>query len=141
LWHGVNTAFILSVLTLLVGAGLFAARDPLRAGLSKLTWRWGPSFFYDRALDGLNALARGQTKLLQSGYLRFTCLPFCLRQRAGRLYPVHAGRTASARGSDDIRFYEAALGILILEPPSWQPYRGRAWARLRRWAWRGSVWR
>lgn len=115
LWHGVNTAFILSMLTLLVGAGLFAARGPLRAGLSKLTWRWGPSFFYDRALDGLNALARGQTSLLQNGYLRYYL--FIILLTATGL----AGFTLFTRGGlhfpeevTDIRFYEAALGILIL---------------------------
>jgi multicomponent Na+:H+ antiporter subunit A len=115
LWHGVNTAFILSVLTLLVGAGLFAAREPLRAGLSKLTWLWGPSFFYDRALDGLNALARGQTKLLQNGYLRFYLFTILLTATG------LTGFTLFTRGGlhlpeevTNIRFYEAALGILIL---------------------------
>ena len=115
LWHGVNTAFILSVLTLLTGAGLFAARDPLRSGLSKLTWRWGPSFFYDRSLDGLNALARGQTRLLQSGYLRFYL--FAILLTATGL----AGLALFTRGGFhlpeqviDVRFYEAALGVLIL---------------------------
>jgi multicomponent Na+:H+ antiporter subunit A len=115
LWHGVNTAFILSLLTLLVGAGLFAALTPLRSGLLKLTWRWGPAFFYDRTLDGLNALARGQTRFLQSGYLRFYLMTiilvatglagFTLFTRDGFQWPQNVL---------DIRFYEAALGVLIL---------------------------
>jgi len=94
---------------------LFAAREPLRAGLSKLTWRWGPSFFYDRALDGLNFVARGQTRLLQSGYLRFYLFTILLTATG------LAGFTLFTRGGlhlpekvTDIRFYEAALGILIL---------------------------
>ncbi len=115
LWHGVNTAFILSVLTLLIGAGLFAAREPIRLGLARLTWQWGPSFFYDRSLDGLNAVARGQTRFLQSGYLRFYLFTivfvgtglagFTLFTRGGFHWPLDVL---------DVRFYEALLAVLIL---------------------------
>ncbi len=115
LWHGVNPAFLLSVATLAVGATLFAARNPVRAGLSRLAWPWGPSFFYDRCLDGLNALARVFTRLLQSGYLRYYLITlvslaigvvgFTLFTRDGWNFP---------EGVTDIRFYEVALGILIL---------------------------
>ncbi len=115
LWHGVNTAFILSMSTLLIGAGLFAVRDSIRRGLSKLTWRWGPSFFYERSLDGLNTLARGQTRFLQNGYLRFYLFTvvfagtglagFTLFARDGFHWPEKVL---------DIRFYEAMLAVLIL---------------------------
>jgi multicomponent Na+:H+ antiporter subunit A len=115
LWHGVNPAFVLSVLTLAVGAGLFAARRSLRSGLSRLAWPWGPAFLYDRALDGLNVLARGLTRWLQSGYLRYYIMTlvivatgvvgFTLFTRAGWNLP---------QGVTDIRFYEVALCVLIL---------------------------
>jgi multicomponent Na+:H+ antiporter subunit A len=115
LWHGVNTALILSLVTVIVGIALFAARTPLQAGLSRLAWPWGPSFFYDRAIDGLNALARGQTRLLQSGYLRYYLFTivfvatglaiFTLLTRGGWHWPEDV---------IDIRFYEAALAVLIL---------------------------
>ena len=115
LWHGVNPAFLLSVLTLATGAGLFAARNRLRSGLSRLAWRWGPSFLYDRALDGLDLLARGLTRLLQSGYLRYYIMTlvlvatglvgFTLFTRDGWNFP---------EGVTDIRFYEVALCVLIL---------------------------
>jgi multicomponent Na+:H+ antiporter subunit A len=115
LWHGINPAFLLSVATVAVGAGLFAARNPLRSGLSRLVWPWGPSFLYDRALDGLNVLARGLTRRLQSGYLRYYIMTlvmvatglvgFTLFTRDGWNLP---------QGVTDIRFYEVALCVLIL---------------------------
>lgn len=115
LWHGVNTALILSLATVAAGLALFAARQPLRSGLSRLTWPWGPSFLYDRALDGLNAIARGQTRLLQSGFLRYYLFTVVI------VATGLAGYTLLTRGGwhwpeevNDIRFYEVALGCLIL---------------------------
>ncbi|MCE7861199.1 MAG: DUF4040 domain-containing protein [Chloroflexi bacterium CFX2] len=94
---------------------LFAVRESIRTGLSKLTWRWGPSFFYERSLDGLNALARGQTRFLQNGYLRFYLFTvlfagtglagFTLFARDGFHWPQNVL---------EIRFYEAMLAVLIL---------------------------
>jgi len=115
LWHGVNPAFLLSVATIAVGVGLFAARNPLRSGLFRLAWPWGPSFLYERALNGLDTLSRGLTRLLQSGYLRYYIMTlvsvatglvgFTLFTRDGWNFP---------EGVIDIRFYEVALGALIL---------------------------
>jgi len=115
LWHGMNSAFLLSVVTVAIGVGLFAGRNPLRSGLSRLAWPWGPSFLYDRALTGLDALARGLTRLLQSGYLRYYIMTlvivatglvgFTLFTRDGWNFP---------EGVTAIRFYEVALGVLIL---------------------------
>lgn len=115
LWHGVNPAFILSVITVLAGVGLYAVRVPLRSGLSRLTWSRGPAFLYERSLDSLNALARGQTQFLQSGYLRYYLLTILLAATG------LAGFTLFTQGGlhwpsevTDIRFYELALGGLIL---------------------------
>jgi multicomponent Na+:H+ antiporter subunit A len=115
LWHGMNPAFLLSVTTVAIGLGLFAARKPLRAGLSHLAWPWGPSFLYDRALDVLDAVSRGLTRLLQNGYLRYYIMTlvivatglvgFTLFTRDGWDFP---------KGTIDIRFYEVAIGVLIL---------------------------
>lgn len=115
LWHGINPAFLLSVVTIAIGAGLYAARNTLRSGLSRLSWSWGPSSLYDHTLTGLDTLARGVTRLLQSGYLRFYIMTvvlvatglvgFTLFTRDGWNFP---------EGVTSIRFYEAALGALIL---------------------------
>nr|WP_322797617.1 putative monovalent cation/H+ antiporter subunit A [Thermoflexus sp.] len=76
LWHGLNPSLALSALTVLAGAGLYAAQPFLldiaaRARLKEWAARWGPQRGYERMLQGLNALATTQTRLLQSGFLRF----------------------------------------------------------------------
>jgi multicomponent Na+:H+ antiporter subunit A len=72
LWHGFNAALALSGVTTLLGVALYLFREPLRAVFARalarlpLTGDRG----YDGALDGLKALARWQTDLLQGGSLR-----------------------------------------------------------------------
>lgn len=73
LWHGWNTALFLSLLTLLVGAGIFLAAPtwrrlaaPLYAGLTAI----GPQRIYFLILDGVLGFAAWQTRVLQNGRLR-----------------------------------------------------------------------
>ena len=77
--------------------------------------RWGPAGWYELALEGLNALARGQTRLLQSGYLRHYLL-ITLAATGGLAGYALVGRGAPAASLSwsDLRFYEAGLGVLIL---------------------------
>jgi multicomponent Na+:H+ antiporter subunit A len=77
--------------------------------------RWGPARWYELALAGLNGLARVQTQLLQSGFLRYYLLTILLTTVA------LAGFTLLARSAwpgpadwSDIRFYEAGLAALLL---------------------------
>ena len=76
LWHGLNLVLLLSVMTLAVGVGLYLAPGLLR----NLASRYerlpdvGPARWYELALIGLDRVARMQTRLLQSGYLRFYLL-------------------------------------------------------------------
>jgi len=71
-WSGINAIFWLSLATLLAGVGLYAGRNPLRRLLApaNATAAIGPERGYNLALDGLRAVAAGQTRLLQHGYLR-----------------------------------------------------------------------
>lgn len=81
LWHGVNPAFLMSLLTFALGFALYARLDGLRDGLAALepdlpaTEAW-----YESGLRGLLALARGLTAAVQNGrmtsYLRGTFLIF-----------------------------------------------------------------
>ncbi|WKZ35734.1 MAG: putative monovalent cation/H+ antiporter subunit A [Anaerolineales bacterium] len=115
LWHGINPAFLLSIGTVIAGIGLFAVRDPLRSALSKIKWKWGPAYFYTRALDGMNSLALSQTRFFQSGYLRYYLLIIVSTVVAGAGYALF--RTNGLRlpaATLDIRFYELALALLIL---------------------------
>ncbi|MBL8097300.1 MAG: putative monovalent cation/H+ antiporter subunit A [Anaerolineales bacterium] len=74
LWHGLNPALWLSLLTLAVGGLLFAARRPIRNGLSRLNPVLGADLGFQAGLGGLNAVAQAQTRFFQNGYLRFYLL-------------------------------------------------------------------
>ena len=71
LWHGMNTAFILSVLTILAGAALYAVRGHVRAIAAKMTIPWGPDAAYGFLLRIMMVTASGMTRFLQSGHLRY----------------------------------------------------------------------
>ncbi len=74
LWHGVTPMLLLSILTLLLGVVVyFSSRkiiprfDALWNKLSFL----GPNRFYSRSMRAFLSFAGWQTKLIQSGYLRY----------------------------------------------------------------------
>jgi len=117
LWHGLNLALALSGVTLIGGVIVYAGRGSLRKSVSR--WeglgKWGPACWYEFALRGLNWVADGQTRLLQSGYLRYY-LMIVFMTTAGL-----AGATLVARGRlvlpedwSGLRFYDVGLVVLIL---------------------------
>jgi multicomponent Na+:H+ antiporter subunit A len=71
LWHGVNLPLLLSLATFALGALLYWKHLALREWLARIEAR-GPDFDagWDRMLDWLMALARGQTRVIQTGVLR-----------------------------------------------------------------------
>lgn len=71
-----NLVLLLSLVTVLGGLGAYTGRETLRRLTQPLNamGRWGPARWYDGLLDAMMALARLQTRLLQSGYLRFYLL-------------------------------------------------------------------
>ena len=73
LWHGFNAPLLLSAVSGLAGLALFTLWAPLRRASRGLeaAFHYGPTYWYQAGLDGLNVVARLQTRLLQSGYLRF----------------------------------------------------------------------
>jgi multicomponent Na+:H+ antiporter subunit A len=117
LWHGLTFALALSAVTLAAGVAAYVARGWLRsvACLWKPPTRWGPAGWYDLALSGLNALAIGQTRLLQSGYLRYY-LMVTVAATAGLSGYALVGRARISLEFDwsDLRFYEFGLAVLIL---------------------------
>ncbi|HYO53883.1 putative monovalent cation/H+ antiporter subunit A [Archangium sp.] len=107
LWHGVNVALGLSVLSLAVGAAVFVGRErllPVAGALSPpgLQAAWS----FDRFLVGLNTVALWQTRLLQSGshsrYLvlvlvsTFGLLGYTLAVRGDALLPPPTGQVEVA---------------------------------------------
>jgi len=72
LWHGFGTVLLLSAITVVAGALIYAGRRRMvaAAGTLEPLGTVGPSRIYDHALRGLNWLATTQTRLLQTGFLR-----------------------------------------------------------------------
>jgi multicomponent Na+:H+ antiporter subunit A len=115
LWHGFVPILALSVMTVLAGVGLYTRRLRLRSMAYRLIWPWGPAHVYEQTLAAMNRLAHAQTRLLQSGYLRYYLLTIVLTT-TGLL-----GITLVSRGGlswsatvPDLRFYEIGLAVLIL---------------------------
>lgn len=72
LWHGINPMLILSIVTVLGGLVVYRYRHLYQRISSRLdtSERWGPAIWYERGLEGMLALGRLQTRILQHGYLR-----------------------------------------------------------------------
>jgi multicomponent Na+:H+ antiporter subunit A len=117
LWHGWKPALFLSIVTLVGGVALYAGRRALRQAAAN--WRglarWGPASGYELGLQVLQGVAWRQTRLLQSGYLRYYVL-LILSSMVGLV-----GLTLVLRGElyglgdwSQVRFHEAGLAGLIL---------------------------
>ncbi|MBC7374149.1 MAG: DUF4040 domain-containing protein, partial [Frankiales bacterium] len=116
LWHGLNPALAWSVLTLALGAALFAAREPVRAGqrrASRVLGRVDADQAYDAVLAVVDRVARRATVVVQTG-----SLPVYLGTVLLTL--VLLGGTAlvtSTRVSADVASYDrplqAVVGVVI----------------------------
>jgi multicomponent Na+:H+ antiporter subunit A len=71
-----STILMLSIITITGGFGLYFARDPLCRLVSPANaiTKVGPEQWYYWTLDGMMGLAKLQTRILQSGYLRYYLL-------------------------------------------------------------------
>lgn len=117
LWHGFNTALMISILSVVLGAVIMRAWLPIRQHTTLLEQAlgWWPSRGYAATLDGLNRFARWQTSVIQHGYLRFYLativaatvflgsLTFLLREGLPRSFVWQ-----------DLRLYEVLLVIVLL---------------------------
>ncbi len=75
LWHGLNQAFVLSAVTLLLGTGLFAVRrlvNRWQTRLGRLTGAWGADDLYRRTMHTLDHGSLRITGALQRGSLPFS---------------------------------------------------------------------
>lgn len=117
LWHGVNSEFMLGGVTILSGAGVYAGRNVLLRAV--LRWKtaagWGPSRWYELALDGMIWTARLQTRYLQNGKLRYYLMTVLSAVFLLLLYAL-VGK-AGFRGvtvRPEALFHEWVIAVMIL---------------------------
>lgn len=122
LWAGIEgaagQALAFSVLTVVVGGGLYLARGTfarIAAALAPLA-AWGPERWYQRAVDGMLALAGWQTRVLQNGYLRSYIGLIIATVLALASLALIAGRVSITIPADwaDVRVYELILALVML---------------------------
>ena len=72
LWHGFNLIFVLSLLTLAAGWGVYLIRHKIRAFAKRFNLNdlFGPEAVYNQFIPNLLRLSSIQTRFFQSGYLR-----------------------------------------------------------------------
>ena len=73
LWHGFNPILVLSAVTIAFGLLVYWKRELLQrlVAPANIISKWGPEQIYQWLVDGTLAFGRWQTRVLQSGYLRY----------------------------------------------------------------------
>lgn len=117
LWHGLNWPLAISTLALVLGLLLYLRWDRARAALAwmETAAKYGPERGYDRIMDGIVRVSEWQTRLLQSGYLRYYIMFIILTTAAmvgvtARIHDVSVGPLHL----DDLRFYELTIVTVMV---------------------------
>ncbi|MEW5979293.1 MAG: putative monovalent cation/H+ antiporter subunit A [Acidobacteriota bacterium] len=115
-FHGLGPALLLGILTIAGGLVAFRIRAGLGSRVGKISFPgWGPSHWYDWTLQGVNRLALFQTRILQSGYLRYYLLTIITTTVVLAGYTMWRLRVLPHfAGLSDIRMHEAVLAAVIL---------------------------
>jgi multicomponent Na+:H+ antiporter subunit A len=117
LWHGFNIPLLLSAISVVAGLVLFGLWAPLRRATRGLEagFDYGPARWYQAGLDGLNVVARGQTRLLQSGYLRFYVMAIIIATTALVAYAYASrGTFPGLPSSSGVGVTDLVLATLIV---------------------------
>jgi multicomponent Na+:H+ antiporter subunit A len=117
LWHGLDYGMLLSLFAFVAGIGLYLCWDSFRSSVSRLdrSSLWGPDRWYSLLLVLIAAIARVQTRILQSGHLHFYLLIIIITAiglLGSSLFqqhlPLGLGRWS------DVRIHELVLAVVIL---------------------------
>jgi multicomponent Na+:H+ antiporter subunit A len=117
IWHGINPALILSGITTVIGIGLFLGRGRIQhVAVAAYERNWpGPEMAYRYALLGLNFGAKLQTRILQSGYLRYYLLTLIIAGMGAVGYTLLSrGELVAPPGLDGLQIHEMVIAIVIL---------------------------
>ena len=96
LWHGINPALIMSLIALAGGGLIYLLRRPLFVWHERSLGRLDARIVYNALLEGLFALARGVTRLVDSGSLQRQVFLFLLAALVLGVAPWLAGGTPLA---------------------------------------------
>lgn len=113
LWHGVSPVLALSVVTVACGLGVFTVRHRMQ----QMPWprTLTGAHLYRLSLDMLNALARAQTRAVQTGYLRFYLLTLIVATVGlGGYTLMDRVELNGPSGWSDIRAHEWMIAIMML---------------------------
>jgi len=120
LFHGITPMLGLSVVTVLLGIGLYLLHPTLARWVAlRSAWaRFGPAAWYEHGLAAVKHLAEWQTLVLQSGYLHVYILIIILTTMGG------VGATLFFREGlvihwqpDSVRVFEIIVIVLMLVAP------------------------
>lgn len=116
-WHGLNPVVLLSALTLACGGALYVFRGLVRKTLSPVDQALSetPERVYEACLAGVNWIAARQTRLLQSGYLRYYIMTILLAVVALTGYALLAhGEFGHFDPGPEAQAHELAVAAVIL---------------------------
>ncbi len=115
-WPEWSPELALSGVSVAGGIVVFALRRPVRRLLGGMqAGRWGPGRWYERGESALDRLARGQTAVLQHGYLRYYLLVTVLALLAGVGW-VLVGRTdwPGWTAGPGLRQHDVIVAVLLV---------------------------
>lgn len=114
-WPGLKPAFLLSLATIVAGALLYRSGARVRRVAQSLALKRGPERLYHASLRWMNAVAMAQTRMLQTGYLRYYLIITVLTMSAligGPL--VLGGGVRLPHGKPPIEASDLLLAALVL---------------------------
>jgi multicomponent Na+:H+ antiporter subunit A len=118
LWHGVNPMLILSIITILLGIGLYALQKPARKLIRKLDPGpiLGPGRLYQLSWKGIEWFAQFQTRILQNGSLQNYLLTVILAAVILIGLPLIEQTVIlqNLGGLGELRLHEIAIAAIIL---------------------------
>lgn len=117
LWHGLTIELGLSVLTVLLGVGLFLKKASILKYVANLGF--APyvklSYYYELILNGTLSFARFQSKLLQNGNMRYYILMILITTIALTGYTLFSVKDISQLEMGELpSFTEIIIGLVMI---------------------------
>jgi NADH:ubiquinone oxidoreductase subunit 5 (subunit L)/multisubunit Na+/H+ antiporter MnhA subunit len=116
LWHGLNLTASLSLITLLGGVALYALGGSTLGLRSATRPTFGLNAVYDGALAAIDSVGGGLTRILQSGYLKFSVMMTLGFLVLSFAYPfiIKAGAQWGELELAPVEPYEVVLVVLLV---------------------------